>query len=111
MKRPSANVETATDPIQIIEEEPTRISIMVQTIPQIPEQEFDDPLPLLIPDEPLHFGMNYDDDVNSEMSLTSQVPEPAEEQPYVLELPPPQEPEEEPITDDWALSELFEVIR
>ena len=73
---------------------------MIQTNPIIQEQDFDDPLPLLTPDEPVH-----DCDGNR-----SQVSQPVEEQHYNLEIPV-EESEEEPITDDWAKSDLFNVIK
>jgi hypothetical protein len=61
MKRPQHNQETSTDPVNIIDEEVFRTSIMIQTLPIIEERDVDEPQPLWVPDEPMYRGCGLDE--------------------------------------------------
>ena len=69
----------------------------------------DEPQPMIASAEPMTraFGAT-NPETGSEQGSLCDIP--AEEQILEIVLPPPQEPEEDPITDDWAASELYSYV-
>jgi len=100
-------VETITDPVEF-EKKTFYGSIMVQTDPIVFEDK-----EMLCEPEGLVPAAEPDETVLSQSgSVNELLKEPVNEAPFVLELPQPQEPEEDKQEGkDWAESALFEFVK
>ena len=108
LKKETKEQNFNTEPVMFNDSKPVMSVAMVQTEPQIDEHEMPaEPTPVDTAQEPLTSAMKDPADVDSNGSLCDI---PATEEMFELVLPPPQEPEEEPITDDWAFSSLYEYV-
>ena len=106
LKKPMKEQNMNTEPVIFGTPKPEMSSAMVQTEPQIDEHGCPaEPIPLTTANEP---DRTVNEETGSNSSLLD-IP-PTEEVLDEIVLPPPQEPEEDPITDDWAKSTLYEYV-